>query len=166
MPLHFNLVVLKDGELLLFGCVGGGNGRFLLGRVDFHQYLAGVHPVAGMDVDPDQVAVDLRIDRRRAPGLDSRDILIILRDRSGRDGLCLHRHRLRRCLRRTCLAQAVNASTAKGMHCLIQTGSLLKTKSSDAKRSVQKNAIALWTFNDAFSLHEGQENLTLTVTFG
>ncbi len=62
LPLHFNLVVLKDGQLLLFRGLGGGNRRLLLGWVDLHQDLAGLHPVAGMDIDPDQVAVDLGID--------------------------------------------------------------------------------------------------------
>ena len=87
LPLHFNLVVLEYGQLLLFRRVGGGNRRLLFSRVDFHQQLAGLHAVAGVDIDPDQVAVDLGINGCRATRLDGGDIFVVLRNGSRRDGL-------------------------------------------------------------------------------
>ena len=86
LALHLELVVLVDGELLLFGRGLGGEGGFLLGGIDLHQELACGDMIAGVDEDFREIAVDLRIDGGGAARLDGRDVFVGLRNRCGGDG--------------------------------------------------------------------------------
>jgi hypothetical protein len=95
LALHLKLVVLVNGELLLFGGGLGGERGFLLQGIDLHEELACGDAVAGVNEDAGDVAVNLGIDGGGAARLDGGDVFIGLRDgrfgnSEGLDGEGLH----------------------------------------------------------------------------
>jgi len=54
-----------------------------------------------------------------------------------------------------CLAQAVNASKAKGMHCLIQTGSLLKVRSQTQR--MRRNACVSFLYLETGEINSNSD---------
>ena len=61
-------------------------------RIDGHDRLAGLHVIAGADVDFREAAVYLGLQGSRAPRFDCGHILAALRHRGKRNGHRLHRH--------------------------------------------------------------------------
>ena len=94
LPLDLRCVVVVECLLLPLGGARRLDGGHLVLRIDLHQRLAGLHMVAGANLNPGQPAVHLRLHRGRAPRLDGGHILARLRHRLKRYRHRLHRHGL------------------------------------------------------------------------
>jgi len=67
LAFNFDLVVVINSQLLVFGRDLGIKGGLLLGGIDFHDGLSSFNAFAGLDQDGGEVAIDLGIERGRAP---------------------------------------------------------------------------------------------------
>ncbi len=76
LPLYLELVVLIEGELLLFGGCLGGDCGLLLHRVDLHQRLAWLNVIAGMNQNADELAADLGVEGGRTPRFNRGYVLV------------------------------------------------------------------------------------------
>ena len=86
LALHLDgVVVVESLFLLLGGALRFDRGDLWLG-VDGHHELAGLHTIAGLDLDPREAPADLRLERGRPARHDGRDVFTALRHRSKRNG--------------------------------------------------------------------------------